>query len=143
MVFYKLSIVHFSKVIYNISFGNQISIKYVNQKIVFLVSCILFVFKLNRSNSLPFYASLLCIDEYLKSIAVRGDIALYNEICRNGFRTILAPSWIGNVLNTCDIIRREKLLNALESALCTYIWCLSIQCWNAVSHDKRKFGRKV
>ena len=117
MVFYKLSIVHLSKVIYNISFGNHISIKYVNQKIVqLLVSCILFVFKLNRSNSLSFYASLLCIDEYLKSIAVRGDIGLYNEIYRNGFRTVLAPCWIGNVLNTCDIIIREKLLNALESA---------------------------
>ena len=71
-------------------FGNLISIKYVNQKIV--LSCILFVLKFNRSYSLSFYASLLCIDEYLKSIAVRGDIALYNEIYRNGFRTILATS---------------------------------------------------
>ena len=72
---------------------NPRSIKYNYQKIVqLLVSCILFVFKFNRSNLLSFYASLVCIDEYLKSIAVRGDIALYSEICRNGFRTILAPS---------------------------------------------------
>ena len=63
------------------SFSNPISIKYNYQKIVrLLVSCILFAFKFNRSYSLSFYASLLCIDEYLKSIAVRGDIALYNEI---------------------------------------------------------------
>ena len=66
---------------------NPRSIKYNYQKIV--LSCILFVFKFNRSNSLSFHASLLCIDEYLKSIALRGDIAISNEIYRNGFRTRL------------------------------------------------------
>ena len=45
--------------------------------------------KFNRSYLLSSYASFLCIDEYLKCIALRGDIAISNEIYRNGFRTSL------------------------------------------------------
>ena len=40
-----------------------------------------------RCYSLSPYTYLLCINDYLKYIALREDIAISNEMYRNGFRT--------------------------------------------------------